>query len=225
MIGRPATPCFPVTAVVPVKSLGQAKSRLALPTEHRQALALAFALDTVAALTGSPWVAGVLVVTTDPVVAQFIRRPRVEVVAEDAVGLGAAVAAGVRAAVARRPGAGVAVVPADQPCLRPDVVTRVITLTATRTQPGQGAFVPDRSGVGTTWVIHPPGLTPVSAFGPGSAARHRALGLHPLHHAPAGARHDVDTLDDLADAVTLGAGPATIGASAALGLQPDEWAS
>ena len=41
---------YDVTAVVPVKPLAMAKSRLALPVEQRRALALAFALDTVAAL-------------------------------------------------------------------------------------------------------------------------------------------------------------------------------
>lgn len=46
----------PVTAVVPVKRLAAAKSRLDLPVARRRALALAFAVDTVAALAASPLV-------------------------------------------------------------------------------------------------------------------------------------------------------------------------
>ena len=54
-----------VTAVVPVKALGRAKSRLALPKHQRRQLALAFAADTLTAVTGCVDVAAVLVVTAD----------------------------------------------------------------------------------------------------------------------------------------------------------------
>ena len=46
-----------VTAVVPVKRLDAAKSRLALPPAQRRDLALAVALDTVEALVGCEAVA------------------------------------------------------------------------------------------------------------------------------------------------------------------------
>ena len=49
------------TVVVPVKLLVLAKSRLDVPREQRQALALAFALDTLAALSASPEVDAVVV--------------------------------------------------------------------------------------------------------------------------------------------------------------------
>lgn len=42
-----------VTAIVPAKPLAAAKSRLAVPMQQRRALALAFAVDTVSALSGS----------------------------------------------------------------------------------------------------------------------------------------------------------------------------
>lgn len=211
----------PVTAVVPVKQLALAKSRLGVEPEHRRHLALAFALDTVAALSASPLVAGALVVTSDPEVARHLRCTDVRVVAEDGVGLEAAITTGMRAATHGSGWTGVAVVPADLPCLRTDVVTRVLVDAAR----WERAFVPDRSGTGTTFVVHGPGVQPVTGYGVGSAARHALLGLHPVSDAPVEARHDVDTIDDLKDALDLGAGPATRRAVGAIGLWPDGWAS
>jgi len=76
---------------VPVKVLSLAKSRLALSAEQRRALALAFALDTVAALFGSPLVAAVVVVTADPDVKRGMRNHPVRLTDEDGAGLQTAV--------------------------------------------------------------------------------------------------------------------------------------
>lgn len=203
------TPSPAVTAVVPVKPLALAKTRLAVSDERRRALALAFAVDTISALAASPLVTGVLVVTSDPAVARRLRRlptrRPVRMRADDQDGLGAAVLAGMRAAARWRPEAGVVVAPADLPCLRPDDVTLVVSEAAA----AGGAFVPDRSATGTTLLVRPAGRPPVTHYGAGSAARHRASGLRSLDDAPLRARHDVDTLDDLADAVALGLGAET----------------
>lgn len=198
-VGRQAT------AVVPVKQLALAKSRLALPPDQRLALALAFAVDTVSALCSSPLVAGVLVVTSDPAVVRGLRPLGVRVVPDEGAGLGPAVRDGIRVATAWRPGTDVVVVPADLPCLRADDVARVLT----QAPADRCAFVPDRSTTGTTLVVCRSGHSPATSYGPGSAARHRALGLHPLVDAPVRARHDVDTLDDVHEALLLGTGPAT----------------
>ena len=53
------------TAVVPVKETARAKTRLTPDPARRQRLALAFACDTVAALTRALRVAHVVVVTDD----------------------------------------------------------------------------------------------------------------------------------------------------------------
>lgn len=208
-----------VTAVVPVKRLGAAKSRLALPPAQRQDLALAFALDTVEALVGCHAVAAVVVVTADPAAAARLRRRGVRVVPETGPGLVPAVRAGIHAAVAWQPRAGVLVVPADLPCLRPVDVSEVVGAAVGP----RGAFVPDRAGTGTTLAHHPRGPYGVVAapqYGPGSAARHAALGLRALTDAPVRARHDVDTLDDLHDAAVLGVGAATRAALSALARGP-----
>lgn len=211
-------PSFPVTAVVPVKQLGLAKSRLALPAEHRRALALAFALDTVAALAGTSYVVGVLVVTSDETVAAHVARQGVRVADDRGTGLGPAVREGIRVASSWRPDSGVAVVPGDLPCLTPADVTAVLGGAGADTG-GRGAFVPDRAGTGTTFVVQASGAPALTRYGPDSALRHRALGLCALDGAPAGARHDVDTLDDLRRALALGAGSHTRAAAAAADLE------
>ena len=193
-------PTYAVTAVVPVKPLALAKSRLALPVEQRRALALAFAVDTIAALAGSPLVTGIVVVTVDPDVERCVQARTVHLLRDMGGGLLPAVRAGCRAAAARWPHAGVAVVPADLPCLSSHAVTQVLRLA----QRVDGAFVPDSAMTGTTFVVWPPGRPMVAQYGPGSAAKHRALGLRSLDDAPLRARHDVDTLTDLRAAVTLG---------------------
>jgi 2-phospho-L-lactate/phosphoenolpyruvate guanylyltransferase len=214
----PEAPRFAVTTVVPVKPLGLAKSRLALPAAHRQALALAFALDTVAALTETAYVVGVLVVTSDETVADRVARLGVRVTDDRGTGLGPAVREGIRVATSWHPDSGVAVVPGDLPCLSSRDVIAVVS-DAGAERGGPGAFVPDRAGTGTTILVQGSGLPALTRYGPDSAARHRALGLRPLDGAPAGARHDVDTLADLRAAVALGAGTETRAVVAALGLE------
>lgn len=212
----------PVTAVVPLKRLAFAKSRLVVATDQRKALALAFAVDTISSLAGSPLVAGVLAVTSDPVAAPRLRRLGVRVIPELGSGLAQAIHSGVRAAAAWRPGSGIAVVPTDLPCLRAVDVTQVVRDGSAATE---GAFLPDRSGTGTTLVIYPPGRRVLTRYGSGSAAGHRALGLHALNDAPIRARHDVDTLEDLAAATSLGTGTETRALVRALGRALDRCAT
>lgn len=210
----PTTGSF-VTAVVPVKPLGLAKSRLALPTEQRRALALAFALDTVAALSETACVAAIVVVTTDPEVERCLQDQPVELLRETGTGLSAAVRSGCLLAISRWPSAGVLVVPADLPCLSSEAVTTVVGLAPS----GECAFVPDRGSGGTTLVLSPPGRTVRAEYGPGSAARHRALGLVSLDDAPVRTRQDVDTIHDLRAAVVLGLGPRSAAQVSSLGQQ------
>lgn len=206
-----------VVAVVPVKPLALAKSRLALPDVHRRALALAFAIDTVAALARTSYVVGVLVVTSDETVARRVEESGARVTGDCGTGLGAAVREGIRVASGWHPGSGVAVVPGDLPCLTPAEITDVLVASGADTG-GRGAFVPDRAGTGTTLVVQSTGVAALTRYGPDSAARHRALGLRALDRAPAGARHDVDTLADLRAAMALGAGPQTRAVAEALGM-------
>lgn len=206
-----------VVAVVPAKGLELAKSRVALSKRERRAYALAFVADTLAALAGCEAVAAVLVVTADAEVAEVARECGAEVVADDSTSLNEAVALGVQLARTSWPELAVLIAPADLPCLRSQDVQQVLLLAQQACgATGFGAFLPDREGTGTTLVVLPADPlrpasngAPLTAYGPGSASRHAALGLHRLDAAPTRARHDVDTLADLDDALTLGVGPHT----------------
>ena len=67
-----ASPTARWALVVPVKRLSVAKTRLTrVAGEQREALALAFAADTVAAALSSPSVRALLVVTDDPAAVSY----------------------------------------------------------------------------------------------------------------------------------------------------------
>jgi 2-phospho-L-lactate/phosphoenolpyruvate guanylyltransferase len=204
----------PWAVVVPVKQLAVAKSRLrVLGEQGRQALALAFAEDAVLAALGCPVVRRVLVVTDDPLARQALGALGAQVCGDlpDA-GLNRALEHG--AEVLRRdlPQVGVAAVSADLPALRSDDLAAVLTRTGAR------AVVADAAGTGTTLLAAAAGHRLEPAFGPGSLRRHVVAGAEPLP-APAGVRRDVDTPDDLADALRLGVGRRTAAAARALGIE------
>lgn len=177
----------PVTAVVPVKHLDAGKSRLALPPEHRRALAGAFVLDVVTALRRCAAVAEVLVVTDDRQLEASLLPLGVRLVPDPGAGLRAAVRAGCAVV---RPDHGVLVVPADLPFLSGAALDRLLRRHA------QG-FVPDRDGSGTTLLLLPPGSEVAPQYGAGSAAAHAALGLRRLEQVASCLRHDVDRVEDL----------------------------
>lgn len=199
-------PTGKVVAVVPIKHLGQAKTRLALPAALRRELALAFARDTLAAVAAA--VGAVVVVSGDPDLGELLPVPRGEscrLVADPGTGLVGAVGAGQRFAFQQLRARRVVVVPADLPALTAAALTEVLAAVPWH----QSAFVPDMSGRGTSLLLtgSPDALPP--QYGPGSARLHRERGATSLATAPAAARQDVDDLDDLAAAVELGVGPAT----------------
>lgn len=184
-----------VVAVLPVKRLAAAKSRLELPAALRQDLALAFALDVVAAVL--PVVDAVVVVTGDERVRRAVAGLPVRLVPEPSGGtLLAAVAAGLRHAQRIRAAGHTLVVPADLPALTPQDVAEVLRAAAP-VAGHSGAFVPDASGEGTTLLLRPMGAVTPARYGPGSALLHERDGAARLVGAPVGARQDVDTLADL----------------------------
>ncbi|MCW2604599.1 MAG: cofC [Pseudonocardiales bacterium] len=205
------------TVVVPLKppQVGKSRLRPADGTAPRRLVAhesivLAFARDTLAAVTRAPEVAVVLLVcdraTADAVLAGLDAGPApIEVVLDDPpAGLNAAVLAGEAAARAARPGDGVAALSADLPCLTPAALSDALSQAAAHPR----AFVPDRPGEGTTMLCAGPGESLRPQFGIGSAAAHAASGAVALD-AAADLRIDVDTIEDLLAALALGVGAAT----------------
>ena len=226
---------FSWTVLLPVKVLARAKSRLAvLAGDRRRELALAFASDTVTAVLACPEVARVVVVTSDPAAGPLLAALGAVVVADepadrsDRLGthgtlsgvdlapdlgvqdlLNAALRHGAAVAARRWPGTGLAALTADLPAMSPAELATA--LRAAGTVPGGGAaFVPDAAGVGTTMYAVPPGGEFLPLFGGASRARHAAAGATELALAgTTGLRRDVDTPDDLREALELGAGPFT----------------
>lgn len=198
--------------LVPVKPLDRAKSRMrALPDARREALAAAFALDTVEAALAAGSADRVLVVTDDTDVADRVRALGAEVVPDGVGGdLNGSLTQAAAEARRRWPALQPVVVCADLPGLSSadlEEVLREVTVA--------GAVVPDARGDGTT-VYTAPWDRFAPAFGAGSFARHLAQGARPLP-APDGARLDVDEPEDLARAVAAGVGRHT---RAALGTPP-----
>jgi 2-phospho-L-lactate guanylyltransferase len=211
----PPAPAPGWSLVLPLKPLALAKSRLGpFAGPHRAALALAFALDTVTAALACPGVSRVLVVTGDPLAGGRLAGLGAVVVADEPDGgLNTALAHGASYARAMDPGAPLAALSADLPALRPAELARVLGAV-----PGAGrAFLADSPGLGTTLLACAPGAALAPAFGGASRARHAAGGAHEIRLADVpSVRRDVDTGEDLAEALALGVGPHTAAAAAAL---------
>jgi len=209
---------MPWSAVVPVKALGQAKSRL-LPAGDaaRGELAMAFLCDVLAALGSARDLTEILVVSTDDAVRGPASAAGARFVLEDRpAGLNPAATAGLRQAGA---GQAVAVIAADLPCLDAPAVDAVLE----RAQEHDRSFVCDAAGTGTTMLMAAQPARCVPMFGARSRARHARAGFVELEvpsmdeigpGTPADAfrraRRDVDTAVDLWDAIRIGVGAATL---------------
>lgn len=164
----------PTFAIVPVKALDQAKSRLSdrLDRAARRRLVLAMLEDVLSALRGCPAVARTIVVTPDPDVTRAAAGLGAEPLVEDATGdLNAAITLAVDRAGSMG-AARVLVVPADVPLATAGEFT---TLLATAERTGADvAITPSHDGSGTNaLVLKPPGALDPS-FGPKSCQRHLA---------------------------------------------------
>lgn len=201
----------PWTVVIPVKSLAEAKSRLADGVDAPSALALAFLGDTLEAVAAAPAVVRIVVVTSDPVAAATAAEHGAVVVDDRGhPGINAAAAAGAEAA--RADGTAVAVIVSDLPCLTPRALATVLELADGHPR----SFLADRDGSGTTMWLAGPDQPVGSRFGAESRAAHRADGVVDLvdQHPEAvaallPARTDVDTVAALEQALAVGVGPRT----------------
>ena len=196
-------------AVIAIKPIEHAKSRLAVPDPLRRRLAWTMALDTLSALCRA--LPHVLVVSDQPALEARLRRAglAMEVISESGhVGINSALTRGALRLHAQGFTSILACV-GDLPALRPESVARV--LDASRSHPR--SFVADASGVGTTMLVaHDVDLAP--QFQGRSAAAHHAsgavgLGAEAIGSPVADARCDVDTEADPAAAIGLGVGLAT----------------
>ena len=186
-------------AILPVKSFGAAKQRLAesLGAGSRQALAQAMFADVLGALRRTDELDEIAVVTSDPAAESAARGHGVLVLA-DTVQAGQSQAAqiGIQHALAHGFDR-VVLVPGDTPLVQP------ADLAGLMARSGQGvSVVPDRHGTGTNALVLTPPDAIEPSFGPDSRARHVAAAADagvPLRvDEVAALALDVDTPDDLA---------------------------
>jgi 2-phospho-L-lactate guanylyltransferase len=186
-------------AILPVKSFGDAKQRLAesLGAGSRQALAQAMFSDVLSSIRRVPELDEIAVVTSDPSAESAAGGHRVRVLPDTAqAGQSAAALIGIRHALAEGYDR-VVLVPGDTPLLQPGDLASLVTDAA------GVAIVPDRHGTGTNALALTPPDAIEPSFGEGSFARHvaaaEAAGVpHRVEEIPALAL-DVDTSDDLAE--------------------------
>jgi 2-phospho-L-lactate/phosphoenolpyruvate guanylyltransferase len=199
--------------VVPVKRLAVAKSRLAAYGDAaRRELALAFAADVVTAARRCAVVERVLVVTDDTAAAQALAALGASVSPDHPdAGLNPALEHGAELLRAGSPELGVVTLSSDLPALRAADLARVLA----QVPAGGRAFVADVAGTGTT-LLAAASPAPLSAsYGPASRATHLRSGAVELA-GPPGLRRDVDTPEDLREAVALGVGERTAAVLAGL---------
>jgi 2-phospho-L-lactate/phosphoenolpyruvate guanylyltransferase len=194
--------------LVPVKGGVRAKSRLALDPEVRRELASAMASDTVDAVHACPTVSQVTVLSS-PSVAAGLGTPAHVLVEPEHPPSDPGSHPGLNElidwAVAQLPVGPVAVVMGDLPALTPQALGEILEVARDCTR----ALVVDRHGTGTTVLTSRSRDELQPAFGRDSAQAHEAGGAHAID-ASAGARCDVDDLEDLRHAAALGVGPRTL---------------
>jgi 2-phospho-L-lactate guanylyltransferase len=186
-------------AILPVKSFGAAKQRLAdvLGGGARKALAQAMFSDVLATLRRVSELDEIAVVTGDRAAESAATGKRVTVLHDDAqAGQSSAAMIGIRHALATGY-ERVLLVPGDTPLLQPREVAGLLDGT-----PGV-VIVADRHGTGTNSLMLSPPDAIEPSFGPGSFARHVAAAeaaqvAHRVDDVP-GLALDVDTPGDLVE--------------------------
>lgn len=186
-------------AIVPVKQLRQAKSRLAsvLTPNQRATLGRALLARTLDILTAQPALAGVLVISADPTALDLAKAKGAVALMEMEVSLNAALAQAT-AWLTERGAEATLVIPADLPSLNGEDVAGLLALAG---PPPVVVLAPDRREQGTNALLSaPPALIPY-AFGTDSFARHQELCRERgvpcrLYRAP-GLAFDLDVPEDL----------------------------
>jgi 2-phospho-L-lactate/phosphoenolpyruvate guanylyltransferase len=186
--------------VVPVKERGSAKERLAaiLRPEIRQALALAMLEDVLAAVTATPGIAGLFVVTVDREAGRLATRYGARLIEEGArSGHTGAVAAAVRLLVAEGR-AGVLTLPGDIPLVTPAELAQLL---AAHPPAPSFTIAPSHDERGSNAIAcSPPDAVPLR-FGENSFYPHlqaaEACGIRPnVLHLP-GIALDIDNPEDV----------------------------
>lgn len=188
-------------AVIPVKPLRQAKSRLAraLKAPTRAALVRAIFSRTLDVIAQVEKIAGTIVISRDLTILELARqRPDVMALAETESGLNAAITQGAQWALAHG-GASIVIVPVDLPLITASDLDALIDLASDERCL---VIAPDRHDDGTNLMLVRPPNAVSFAYGSASFNAHRAqaierdLRVH-IYRSPTSGL-DLDVPDDLA---------------------------
>jgi 2-phospho-L-lactate guanylyltransferase len=197
-----------IWAVVPVKTLAQAKTRLAgvLTPEERAALCQAMLADVLHALRGAASLQRVVVVTADTLLATQASAQGAEVFPEERLGqpmpVGQNVALEAASAYCQVQGArALLVVSADVPLLRSETVDALICQGMRGDSVSQLVLAPSSEGTGTNALFQRPPRTLPFLFGPESLQQHqqaaRERGIQTTLFEAQELALDIDTPADL----------------------------
>ena len=191
----------PICAVVPVKEMAAAKQRLSevLSPAARQALACVMLEDVLGTLAATSELAGILVVTIDPVATAMAQRFGAETTTDGAhEGHTGAVRAA--AALLKRRDRAMLTLPGDIPLVTPDDIRHII---GAQSEAPSFTIVPARDEQGSNAILCSLADAVPLRFGENSffphltAARERGIEPRVLHLPRIGL--DIDTADDLAE--------------------------
>ncbi len=208
-----------IWALVPAKTLGEAKGRLAdaLDQSERRLLALAMLEDVLATLRAVPAIDAVSVVSPDSEVSALSERMGATPIAESANvrGINQALKRAV-SVMSPRPDT-LLVVPADLPEITPADVEELLDALPERGVAG----APSKDGGPSALALRPPDVIPFR-FGPDSFAEHQAEAKRagvPMAVVSSGSwMRDVDSPDDLRELLLHPAETATQRLLTKLGL-------
>jgi 2-phospho-L-lactate guanylyltransferase len=189
-----------IWAVLPIKRTDQAKQRLssALSPATRQDLAIAMFQDVLDALIATPGLAGIAVVTEDPVIDQLARRAGCRILTDAAAsGHTAAVMAAAHTLAAERH-SGMLTLPADIPLITP---AEIATLLAAHRPAPSFTIAPSHDDHGSNAILMSPPDALTLRFGDDSFHPHcraaMACGLTPTIIRLPGFANDLDNPEDL----------------------------
>jgi 2-phospho-L-lactate guanylyltransferase len=160
-------------AILPVKSFGEAKQRLAEEMTHaaRRALVEAMFSDVLVALRRARGVDRILVVTADRSAQRIAGGYGAEVLDDDDQGHNRAARHGLHAATQSNAERAL-LVAGDCPLINPVELDELIARPA---PPRSALIVPDRHATGTNALLLTPPGSLAPAFGPGSRHRHASM--------------------------------------------------
>jgi 2-phospho-L-lactate guanylyltransferase len=161
-----------IWAVVPIKPINSAKSRLSavLTAQQRSDLAMDFLNNTLHILSGWKPLAGILIVSADPFVWDIACQFPVDILKEpDVPGLNESLLRG-SYEIERRGGEGVLIIPGDLPYL--DLKSLQTMLDLAISSP-RIIIVPDKHHSGTNAMLMAPNCAIPYCYGPGSFLKHQ----------------------------------------------------